>query len=54
MELLSLGETVFSGLVVIPGEDAAALYDHFIDLGGKMQALKKLDEVWPCKMEKLK
>lgn len=54
VELLSLGDVVFSGLVVIPGEEAAALYDRFIDLGGKKQALKKLDELWPCKVEKVK
>ena len=54
VELLSLGEVVFSGLVVIPGEEAADLYDRFIDLGGKKQELKKLDEVWPCKVEKVK
>lgn len=54
VELLSLGEAVFSGLVVIPGEEAADLYDRFIDLGGKKQELKKLDEVWPCKVEKVK
>ncbi len=54
VELLYLGETVFSGLVVIPGEEAAELYDRFIDLGGKQQPLKKLDELWPCKVEKVK
>lgn len=52
VELLSLGEVVFSGLVVIPGEEAAALYDRFVDLGGKKQELKRLDEQWPCKVEK--
>lgn len=54
VELLSLGDTVFSGLVVIPGEEAAAIYDRWIDLGGKTQALSKLEEVWPCKVEKVK
>lgn len=51
VEFLSLGETVFAGQVIIPGEDAATLYDRYIDLGGKKQALKQLDEVWPCKVE---
>lgn len=54
VELLSLGETVFVGQVIIPGDDAALIYDRFIDLGGKKQDLKKLDEVWPCKVEKVK
>lgn len=54
VELLSLGETVFSGLVVIPGEEAAAIYDRFIDMGGKQQGLKKLDSLFPCKVEKAK
>lgn len=46
------GETVFSGLVVIPGDDAARLYDQFVNLGGKKQELKKLDALWPCQVEK--
>lgn len=54
VELLSLGETMFSGLVIIPGEEAARLYDRWIDLGGKKQNLKLLEEVWPCKVEKVK
>lgn len=54
VELLSLGEVVFSGLVVIPGEEAANQYDQFIDLGGKTQELKKLDALWPCEVEKAK
>ena len=53
VEFLLLGEIVFVGQVIIPGEDAALLYDRYIDLGGKMQELKKLDEVWPCKVEKV-
>lgn len=52
VEFLSLGEVVFAGQVVIPGDDAADLYDRFINLGGKKQDLKKLDDVWPCKVEK--
>ena len=54
VELLSLGETMFSGLVIIPGEEAARLYDRWIDLDGKKQNLKVLEEVWPCKVEKVK
>lgn len=54
VELLSLGDVVFSGLVVIPGEEAAGLYDRFIDLGGKKQELRKLDALWPCEVEKVK
>jgi hypothetical protein len=48
VEFLSLGETVFAGEVIIPGQEAAQLYDRFIDLGGKKQELKRLDATWPC------
>ena len=48
VEFLSLGETVFAGEVIIPGQEAAVLYDRFIDLGGKKQELKRLDATWPC------
>lgn len=44
-------EAVFSGLVVIPGSEAARLYDRFVSLGGKKQELKKLDDAWPCTVE---
>lgn len=54
VELLSLGDVVFSATVVIPGDDAARLYDQFIDLGGKKQSLKQFDDLWPCKIEKAK
>lgn len=54
VELLSLGDVVFSGLVIIPGEEAAQIYDRWIDLGGKQQALKLLEETWPCKAETVK
>ena len=50
VEFLVEGQTVFSGLVVIPGQDAADLYDRFINLGGKMQPLRDYDELWPCKI----
>ena len=36
------------------GEEAAAIYDQWIDLGGKQQSLKPLEELWPCKVEKQK
>jgi len=48
VEFLSLGETVFAGVVIIPGQEAAVLYDRYIDLGGKRQELKRLDATWPC------
>ncbi len=48
VEFLSLGETVFAGMVIIPGQEAAQLYDRYIDLGGKKQELKRLDATWPC------
>lgn len=48
VEFLSLGETVFAGVVIIPGQEAAVLYDRYIDLGGKKQELKRLDATWPC------
>ncbi|MBR6667509.1 MAG: hypothetical protein IKL25_04015 [Clostridia bacterium] len=54
VELLSEGNVVFSGQVIIPGEEAAAIYDQWIDLGGKQQSLKPLEELWPCKVEKQK
>lgn len=54
VELLSLGDVVFSGMVIIPGEEAASLHDRFVDLGGKTQGLKKLEELFPCKAEKVK
>lgn len=54
VEFLVDGEVALSGLVIIPGQDAADLYDLFIDLGGKMQPLKDYDELWPCKVEKTK
>ena len=54
VELLSFGDVVFSGLVIIPGEEAASLYDRFVDLGGKTQSLKQLEESFPCKVEKAK
>ncbi len=52
--LLSLGETVFSGQVIISGQDAARLYDRFVDLGGRRQDLHQVEERWPCQVEKAK
>ncbi len=54
VELLALGETVFAGEVIIPGADAADLYDRYVDLGGRTQNLKKVAERWPCQAEKVK
>lgn len=54
VEVLAEGNTVFAGLVVIPGAEAAAIYDRYIDMGGKKQSLKPLEALWPCKAEKIK
>ncbi len=48
VEFLCLGEKVFAGVVIIPGQEAAVMYDRYIDLGGKKQELKRLDATWPC------
>ena len=48
VEFLALGDVVFVGEVIIPGQEAAVLYDRYIDLGGKKQELKRLDATWPC------
>lgn len=48
VEFFSLGEKIFAGVVIIPGQEAAVLYDRYIDLGGKKQELKRLDATWPC------
>lgn len=54
VEYLCLGEVAFSAQVIIPGQDAALLYDRFVDFGGKKQDLTWFDAVWPCKVEKVK
>ncbi len=54
VELISLGEIVFSGQVIISGDDAAELYDRFVDLGGRQQNLRAVEERWPCTVEKVK
>lgn len=47
-----LGEAALTGVLVIPGNDAAFLYDRYIDLGGKTQELALYDEDWPCEVQK--
>ena len=54
MAFLSGGETVMTGSVVIPGAEAAWIYDLFIDLGGKSQDLKGIVDRWPCVITKEK
>ena len=54
VEYLSLGEVVFSAQEIIPGQDAALIYDRFVDYGGKKQDLSWYDAMWPCKVEKVK
>ena len=44
------GKTLLQGSVIIPGDDAARLYDRFIDLGGKKQDLRAVEEYWPCEV----
>ncbi len=51
---VSLGETLATGQVVLPGEDCARLYDRYIDLGGKKQDLGGLEIRWPCEITKTK
>lgn len=51
VELLCEGSPVFSGLVVIPGEEAARIYDRYIDMGGKTQNTKALEAVWSAEKE---
>lgn len=51
---LRAGEPVLEGVVVIPGDDAASIYDLFIDLGGKKQDLQSVGERWPCGISKAK
>lgn len=49
---IRLDEVVLEGVVVIPGADAARLYDRYIDLGGKTQNLTYWQEDWPCVIQK--
>lgn len=46
------GTDMATGRVVLPGDDAASLYDAYTDLGGKKQDLSGLEEKWPCKIGK--
>lgn len=48
---LRYGEKVLEGRVILPGGDAAALYDRYIDLGGKRQNLHLYEELWPCEIK---
>lgn len=48
------GKVMLEAQVVIPGEDAARIYDLYIDLGGKTQALKEIDDLWPVEIRKVK
>lgn len=48
------GETMLEAQVVISGADAARIYDLYIDLGGKKQDLKVIDEMWPVEIRKVK
>lgn len=54
VEFISLEETVTTGSVILPGEEVAWIYDLFIDLGGKSQDLKSVDDLWPCRITKVK
>ena len=54
VEFISLDEVVTTGTVVIPGDDAAWIYDTFVNLGGKTQPLKEIDDMWPCTITKVK
>lgn len=45
---------IASGRIVIPGEEAARLYDLFIDLDGKTQDLKGIVDLYPCVITKAK
>lgn len=52
VEFLVEDEVRLSGVVVIPGDDAAEIYDLYIDLGGKTQELKSINDLWPVKITK--
>lgn len=54
LAFLSCEETVAAGQIVIPGEEAARLYDLFIDLDGKTQDLKGIVDLYPCTITKVK
>lgn len=48
LTFISCEEIVAAGRIVIPGEEAARLYDLFIDLDGKTQDLKGVVDMYPC------
>ncbi|MBQ7138096.1 MAG: hypothetical protein IJO39_03770 [Clostridia bacterium] len=54
VELLLDGSVVFSGQVIIPGEEAAQIYDRYIDMGGKTQNVKALEALWPVEKETIR
>ena len=54
LEFISCEESVATGRIVIPGDEAARLYDLFIDLDGKTQNLKDIVEMYPCVITKVK
>lgn len=54
LTFISCEETIASGRIVIPGEEAARLYDLFIDLDGKTQDLKGIVDEYPCVITKVK
>lgn len=54
LTFLSCDEAVATGRIVIPGEEAARIYDLFIDLDGKTQDLKGIVDIYPCTITKVK
>lgn len=54
VSFVSGGEVRLTGRVILPGEEMAQIYDYYIDLGGRTQNLKSLDERWPVKITKTK
>lgn len=54
VELLLDGSVVFSGQVIIPGEEAAQIYDRYINMGGKTQNVKALEALWPVEKETIR
>jgi len=51
LEITLEGERTLTGRVIIPGADAAYMYDRFIDLGGKKQNLDYFDDLWPVEVQ---
>lgn len=44
------GSAVITGGMLVPGDDAAWVYDRYIDLGGKGQDVAAAREEWPCRI----